>query len=142
MDALAIDDTLELPKTGDLDETLDDLAKSMEESMAELDLDDEEIELGDVTGELDLSLADTTGSLDYDLESGGEDVPSLDFDIGDLDIGELDQEDTVAMDLSSTAGNSAFNDETVILPPPAEGTETQSEFRPEICHKPVNPGRT
>ena len=127
MDSLVIDDTLELPKSREPDETLDDLTKSMEESMAELDIDDDELELGDDDGELDLSLADTTNSLDLELGGAGdldEDVPSLDFDIDDLDIEDLDQADTVAMDLSSTT--SPASEETVIMPVD-ESVERQSE---------------
>jgi len=127
MDSLVIDDTLELPKSREPDETLDDLTKSMEESMAELDIDDDELELGDDDGELDLSLADTTNSLDLELGGAGdldEDVPSLDFDIDDLDIEDLDQADTVAMDLSSTT--SPASEETVVMPVD-ESVERQSE---------------
>ncbi len=127
MDSLVIDDTLELPKSREPDETLDDLTKSMEESMAELDIDDDELELGDDDGELDLSLADTTNSLDLELGGAGdldEDAPSLDFDIDDLDIEDLDQADTVAMDLSSTT--SPASEETVIMPVD-ESVERQSE---------------
>jgi pilus assembly protein FimV len=127
MDSLVIDDTLELPKSREPDETLDDLTKSMEESMAELEIDDDELELGDDDGELDLSLADTTNSLDLELGGAGdldEDVPSLDFDIDDLDIEDLDQADTVAMDLSSTT--SPASEETVIMPVD-ESVERQSE---------------
>ncbi len=126
MDSLVIDDTLELPKSREPDETLDDLTKSMEESMAELDIDDDEIELDD-DGELDLSLADTTNSLDLELDSSSElddDVPSLDFDINDLDIEDLDQADTVAMDLGSTT--SPASEETVVMPVD-ESVESQSE---------------
>lgn len=127
MDSLVIDDTLELPKSREPDETLDDLTKSMEESMAELDIDDDELVLDDDDGELDLSLADTTNSLDLELGSSDElddDVPSLDFDINDLDIEDLDQADTVAMDLSSTT--SPASEETVVMPVD-DSVERQSE---------------
>ena len=126
MDSLVIDDTLELPKTREPDETLDDLTKSMEESMAELDIDEEELDLGD-DGELDLSLADTTGSLDLDLDSSAgasEEAPSLEFDLDDLDISEMDQADTVVMDMSPAA--EPASEKTVIIPPD-EAVEVQSD---------------
>ncbi|MGR9092885.1 MAG: FimV/HubP family polar landmark protein, partial [Gammaproteobacteria bacterium] len=126
MDSLGIGETLERPKTREPDETLDDLTKSMEESMAGLDIGDEEIELDD-DGELDLSLVDTTSGLDLELgapSDSDEDAPSLDFDINDLDIEDLDQADTVAIDLSSTSSPS--NEETVVMPVD-ESVERQNE---------------
>ena len=127
MDSLVIDDTLELPQTREPDETLDDLTKSMEESMAELDLEDGDLDIGgDDEGELDLSLADTTSGLDLELDGEEEDPPSIDFEIDDLDIGELDAEDTVKMDLNATAGQTPAAQDTVILPVD-EPVETQSE---------------
>jgi len=100
MNSLSIDDTLELPKADDADESLEDLAKSMEESMADLDLGDEDLD--DVEGDLDLSLADTSGGLDIDfgeIESA-ETESVLDFDLDDLDLEGADPADTVAVDMS------------------------------------------
>ncbi|MFP6781591.1 MAG: FimV/HubP family polar landmark protein, partial [Gammaproteobacteria bacterium] len=121
IDRLVIDDTLELPKPSTPDESLEDLAKSMEESMADLDLAEgiPNVE-GEETGDLDLSLADTSGELDIDFdEMTGENAEAkLDFDLDDIDLDDVDPADTVAMERSDLESVETANDlETMALPP-------------------------
>lgn len=113
-DNLAIDDTLELPKgiatseakSGDAaaDESLEDLTRSMEESMAGLDMDED---------------ADNSGTLDFGLESlDDNDEIKLDFgamdgdDSGLLDTLALDS-DELDFDIDSAPAGA---DKTVIIP--------------------------
>ena len=141
MNRMVIDDTLELPKPNTPDETLEDLAKSMAQSMADLDLSADDLD-GEETGELDfsyedldgeeideldLSLADTRGGLDLDLgELSIDDAPKLDFDLDDIDLDIVDPADTVAMDLSQSTAIRRPDESTVLMP--ADGTvEVQSD---------------
>ncbi|MFT4583855.1 MAG: pilus assembly protein FimV [Gammaproteobacteria bacterium] len=141
MNRMVIDDTLELPKPNTPDETLEDLAKSMEESMADLDLSADDLD-GEETGELDfsyedldgeeideldLSLADTRGGLDLDLgELSIDDAPKLDFDLDDIDLDIVDPADTVAMDLSQSTAIRRPDESTLLMP--ADGTvEVQND---------------
>ena len=71
MDSIAIDETLEIPRQASADESIEDLTKSMEESMAGLDLDIEDGADGD-----------------DDLELGLDD-DDLEIDVGDLEIHDL-----------------------------------------------------
>ena len=122
MDSLVIDETLELPKANTADESLEDLAKSKEERMADLDLGDDEVEL-------DLSLADTSGGLDLDFsapDDGSDAEASLDFDLEDLDLEDMDQADTIAMDLSGGLETTPDEEETEVLPVDGD-VESQSE---------------
>jgi len=98
MDSLIIDDTLELPKASVADESLEDLTKSMEESMADLDLGDGDLDvsdLGETEGELDLSLADTSGGLDIDFSEteGGDTASNLDFNLDEFNLENEDHDD-------------------------------------------------
>lgn len=127
MDSVVIDETLELPKANSADESLEDLAKSMEESMADLDLGD--ADLGDDDeGEFDLDLTDTSSGLDLDLGSadGSDTETSLDFDLEDLDLEDLDHADTVALDMSGGGETTPEDMRTVIMPAPYN-VEEQSE---------------
>jgi len=120
MDSLVIDDTMELPKTNSSDESLEDLAKSMEESIADFDL----------------SLADTSGGLDLDLseaDGGSATETSLDFDLGDLDIENVDPADTIAMDLSGGLEATPDDQQTVVLP--VDGDVDQQSEADEIDTK-------
>ena len=104
---LLIDDTLELPKSNATrsgmrsvdapSESLEDLTRSMEASIAGLDLDD-----GDGDNILDLA-----------LEPGGSD--GLDLDFGLDDIGELDELDTLALDPAALRRAAGATDKTVAL---------------------------
>jgi pilus assembly protein FimV len=139
---MVIDDTLELPKSGTQEESLEDLAKSMEESMADLDLSADDLD-GEQTGELDFSdedlddadsrdlafsLADTRGGLDLDVGelSIADEAPKLDFDLGDIDLDIEDPADTVAMDLSQSAA-SRGTDESSLAMPVEQTAEMQSD---------------
>ena len=119
MESFVIDETLELPKADSGDESLEDLAKSMEESMAGLDLGDDDFDDDDDGGELDLSLADTSGGLDLDfsaVDAGSSTEMSLDFDLADLDLENMDQADTIALDLSGGLETTLDEGSTVVLP--------------------------
>ncbi|MDA0823034.1 MAG: hypothetical protein O3C28_11500 [Proteobacteria bacterium] len=142
MNRMIIDDTLELPKSGSQEESLEDLAKSMEESMADLDLSADDLD-GEQTGELDfsdedlddedsrdlaLSLADTRGGLDLDFGdlSIADEALKLDFDLGDIDLDIEDPADTVAMDLSRST-TSRDIDESSLAMPVEQTVEMQSD---------------
>ncbi|MEM7466013.1 MAG: FimV/HubP family polar landmark protein, partial [Pseudomonadota bacterium] len=72
MDSIVVDETLELPKSSTEDESLEDLTKSMEDSMAELELDmdssDKDLEASlDDEMDIDLDMDDTIG-----IEAGSD----------------------------------------------------------------------
>jgi pilus assembly protein FimV len=130
IDRLVIDDTLELPKSSTPDESLEDLAKSMEESMADLDLAEgiPNVE-GEETGDLDLSLADTSGELDIDFdEITGENAETkLDFDLDDIDLDDVDPAHTVPMERSDLESVQTANDLEPVALPPDESALRQSD---------------
>jgi pilus assembly protein FimV len=120
IDRLVIDDTLELPKTSTPNESLEDLAKSMEESMADLDLGEDVADVdGEEIGNLDLSLVDTSGGLDIDFDAmaGETTETTLDFDLDDIDLNDIDPADTLAMDRSDLLSVNCGDQESVALPP-------------------------
>jgi pilus assembly protein FimV len=100
MDSVLIEDTLELPQSDAPDESLEDLAKAMEESMADLDIGstDLDISIDDLEGsdsEFDLNLTDTSQGLDIDFSDA---EPGLDFDLEGFDLEDMEQEDTEEVD--------------------------------------------
>ena len=113
---LLIDDTLELPRSNAArsgmrqvdapSESLEDLTRSMEASIAGLDLDD-----GDGDNILDLA-----------LEPGGSD--SIDLDFGLDDIGELDELDTLALDPEALRRAAGATDKAVAL-----GDDQDNEYQ-------------
>lgn len=109
MDSIVIDETLELPKASIEEESLEDLTKSMEDSMAELELD--------------------MGSSDEDLESVLDE--DMDLDVGEFDI---DGEDTIGIEAGSGISEGELDDveQTVVLP---EGIEAESAEGDEIDTK-------
>ncbi len=125
MSDLAIDDTLELPKPDATAESLEDLAKSMEESMADLDLEDDD--LPETDDEFDLSLADTSGGLDLDFSDtaadGADSDTGVDFDLEGLDL----EADTVAMDLSPEEADGSAGTERTVVMPVDDDAEQQSD---------------
>ncbi len=136
MDKVVVDETLELPKADSADESLEDLAKSMEESMADLDLRDDDLPEGEEgIDELDLSFTATEGTLDIALAGDSDDAePSLDFDIADLDLEDIDQADTIALDLSVGDDDDApLDQDTVALP--ADGAAEQQNDADEVDTK-------
>ncbi len=114
-ESLAIDDTLELPKSNATrsgmrpveaaDESLEDLTRSMEASIAGLDLSDDQ---------------DDDSILDLALEPDGHD--GIDLDFGLDDIGEIGGLDTLALDPEELRrAADAMIDKTVALPRDAGG---------------------
>lgn len=113
---LLIDDTLELPSSNAArsgmrqvdapSESLEDLTRSMEASIAGLDLDD-----GDGDNILDLA-----------LEPAGSD--GIDLDFGLDDIGELDELDTLALDPEALRRAAGATDKTVAL-----GNDQDNEYQ-------------
>jgi len=104
--------------------------------MADLDLGDDDLGADDDDGELDLSLADTSGGLDLDLseaDGGSATETSLDFDLGDLDIENVDPADTIAMDLSGGLEATPDDQQTVVLP--VDGDVDQQSEADEIDTK-------
>ena len=109
MDSIVIDETLELPKASIEEESLEDLTKSMEDSMAELELD--------------------MGSSDDDLESALE--ADMDLDVGEFDI---DGEDTIGIEAGADVSDGDLEDveKTVVLD---EGMGSHSEEGDEVDTK-------
>lgn len=116
---LAVDDTLELPKAATLgaaettDESLEDLTRSMEASIAGLDLDEEP--------------GDESGMMDLGMESLEEESIDLDFSIDD-EVSGGNELDTLALDASELGLDTyvADADKTVIMPRDAD-IEFQSD---------------
>jgi len=77
------------------------------------DVDGEEI------GNLDLSLVDTSGGLDIDFDAmaGETTETTLDFDLDDIDLNDIDPADTLAMDRSDLLSVNSGDQESVALPP-------------------------
>jgi pilus assembly protein FimV len=134
MDSLTIDETLELPKSDSADESLEDLAKSMEESMADLDLSDDELGVDEEDDELDLSLTGSEASLDINFASDpAETEPKLEFDIDDLDLEHMDQADTLALDLTLSDDASPLDQDAVEVP--VDGDVEQQSDADEVDTK-------
>lgn len=129
---LAIDDTLELPKSSAAragmrpvdaaSESLEDLTRSMEASIAGLDLDDDK----DTDDGLDLAL--DSGDSGLDLEFGLDDIGAeLGQDLGQ-DLDDLNELDTLALDPGELhRAADAITDRTVAIPRDPD-TEFQSAF--------------
>ena len=101
MDSIVVDETLELPKSAPDDESLEDLTKSMEDSMAELELD---MDTSDT--DLETSLDE---EMDIDLDLGDETVgieAGSDIEDGDLE----DVEQTVVMTNEEGGGDASETD--------------------------------
>ena len=126
MESLVIDDTLELPKAPEEDESLEELAKSMEESIAGLDLDDDD-DFREATGDLDLSLADTADGLDLDLGGDAPADDAVDFALDDLDLGD----DDLTIDTQDDSGDAA--QDTVVIP--VEGEVEEQSTADEVDTK-------